>query len=242
MLAQGQSEPTCTIPGGTNWVGANCGCGIVFREELNIGVYENKHNIKADTAAARVETYAVSPISPLGHTKGEFITITYANGYLASGCAQYTCTACNNTEGYYEEARSAIFASLGYSMSTYGESAMVQSYKVDKTAYNDFLAINSGFTFGVVAAGNAAEEEISPLKVENGVVTAINNKVQIGSFNKVVNDYFEIKISGITDETKNKTVVFCAYVFDGENLQYIEDGALVDSVVGVSYNDVAGAE
>jgi len=238
-LTQGQSDPTCTIPGGTNWVAADCGCGIVYREELSINVYENKHNIKADTEPARVDTYATDPISPLGHTKGDFITIVYENGYLESGYAQYTCPVCANAEGYYEEEANPIIVNYGYSVSTYGDApSIVQGYGVDVLAFNAYKAVCPSFAYGIVIAGNSSAEAVSPLKVENGQIIKNNSQSIIKSFNDTPCDYFDIKLSFLTDKAKEQTLIFCAYIYDGIKLQYVENGKAVDAVTGNTFNNI----
>jgi len=238
-LTQGQSDPTCTIPGGTNWVAADCGCGIVYREELSINVYENKHNIKADTEAARVDTYVVETIPALGHTKGDFITVAYPNGIAQVGISQYTCTVCNNAEGYYEEEAAALIVSLGYSVPEYGTVlSMTHGYKLNLKAIEDYQAyVDEKLTYGIVMAGNAGGGALSPLKVENGSLVGTSEKVL---FNRLMlkTNYLDIKVNGITDATKNSSVVFVAYVFDGTKVQYVEDG-LVDTVTGKSYSDIS---
>ena len=239
-LAQSQCDPTCTINGGTIWIASDCPCGIIYREALNINVYENKHNIKENTEAARTDVYAIEAIPALGHTRGDFITIVYENGYLASGKEQYNCTVCNNEEGYYEVVTAPLFESLGYSVSTYGDKCSItQGYRIDSEAFNAFRQIKTGLSYGVVATGNTTGEELNPLKYENGRVIAANNNVQVGKFLRNTNDYVEIKITGTEEALKDKYLVLCLYVVDGDSLQYVEDGALVDSVVGVTFNSKA---
>ena len=246
-LTTAEVAPSCTLLGGTVWAAADCGCGIIYREALSINVYENKHNIKADTAVARVDVYDISPIPALGHTKGDFVTIVYADGYLSAGKKQYNCTACQNSEGYYEEVANAIFVSLGYSASEFGDDiSIMQSFYVDIDAYMDYKAIYSDFSYGVVATGNAKEEAVSPLAVEDGKLVKNGAKVEMIDFSEnTAHSYFGIKIRGIGDgnngttDRRGTTVVLCAYIFDGTSVAYIEDGAIATAVVGNNYNNIA---
>ena len=114
---------------------------------------------------------------------------------------------------------------------------MTQGFRVDYEAYEAYKQVLPNFTFGIVAAGNKTGDAIQPLKVENGAVKA-NNKAVVGNVNVINMCYFEVKISGISEGNKNTNVIFCAYIFDGENIQYIEDGAVKDSVAGISYASI----
>ena len=233
-------EPTCTMAGGTTWAAADCDCGILYRgETLNIKVYENKHKITDTMEPARVDIYEITPIPALGHLKGDLITIVYENGYLESGIGVYHCTRCLDEEGNYEEISSAIFNSLGYSVSTFTASpAMVQGFRVDYDAYTEYTKVIPSFDFGLVAMGNASGEEKQPLSVENGAVV-VGNKVVLGNVHTVGVGYFEIKICGLSDATLDNNIIFCAYYFDGETVKYIDNGEVKDSVVGISYNTLA---
>ncbi len=230
-------EPTCTLAGGTTWMGDGCDCGILYRgETLNINVYENKHNIKEDTQPARVDTYLISPIEPLGHLKGALITIEYENGYLAAGVGKYDCERCLNEEGNYVEVANPIFESCGYSVSTFlDKPSMTQGFIVNHDAYVDYLDVEPSFTFGVVAMGNASGETKQPLKLEKGAVVAEKNAI-IGKTNYNGVGYFEIKVCGISESSENKNMIFCAYISNGKSISYIENGEIKDNAVGISYS------
>ena len=115
---------------------------------------------------------------------------------------------------------------------------MTQGYRVDVEAYDAYVAVVPGFTYGLVAAGNIGGEAISPLTVDNGKVATANDKVILANFALNVNNFVDIKVIGLTDATVDKTIIFCAYVFDGTSVKYIENGAIVDTVVGNTYNNI----
>ena len=62
---------------------------------------------------------------------------------------------------------------------------------------------------------------------------------QSHEFTSLNHDYFEIKISIITDEHKATKLAFCAYVIDGEEVFYLDDNATKTALTGKSYNDLA---
>ena len=45
-------------------------------------------------------------------------------------------------------------------------------------------------------------------------------------------------MSGITDETAGKGIVFCMYVIDGEDVSYLDGGVTSENVATKSYNDI----
>ena len=51
-------------------------------------------------------------------------------------------------------------------------------------------------------------------------------------------NYFEIKVSGITDSNKDKNMIISAYIFDGKDICYIDNGEIKASVTGVSYSTI----
>ena len=235
VLTESQADPTCTVQGGTIWVAADCDCGIIYREELNINVYENKSNIKEDTAVARVDNYPIAPIPALGHLQGEFVTIVYPNGYLATGSAQYNCERCMNGEGYYERVTDALIVCLGYSVSQFGDTmAITQGYRINVEAYEEYKDVCTSLTYGVVAKGNVNGEEIAPLAVNEGVITP-STGTYYANLAEVVDNYFEIKVKGITAATVDNVIAFCAYIYDGASMSYVDNGQIGATVVGTSY-------
>lgn len=235
-LVEGQADPTCTLNGGTIWVAADCGCGIEYREELNINVYENKHNIKVDTEPTRVDNYPVSPILALGHLQGEFVTIVYPNGYLSVGSALYNCERCMNAEGNYEKEVAPLMTCLGYSVSEFGDTmSITQGYSINVDAYNAYKEICPSLTYGIVAKVNVAGEAISPLTVSNGVIDVASG-AYYADLAAVVDDYIDVKIKGISEKTMDSVIVLCAYIYDGTEIRYADSGVLSNTVVGISYN------
>lgn len=234
-LQQGERAPTCTLTGGVIWVGLNCDCDYVVDTELLVNVYENKSPIDESTQYARQEFYPINPIPALGHTKGEFIAITYSNGYTHTGIASYDCTVCDNN-GDYEEIVNAIFASYGYSVCEF-DKGIVQSFFIDSQAYAAYKSFNKDFTFGLVASGNTSGEAIKPLEINDGRVVATNNALVIPQDTYPL-DYLEFKVKNISDNTADKLIIFCAYVYDGNSINYIDNNTYSDTVTGVSYNSL----
>ena len=126
-----------------------------------------------------------------------------------------------------------IFTWKGYAYSTYGEAYSVeQCFYVNNSAILEYTVYAPEFDYGVIATGNAGGTEIAPKLGEE--------KVQIGKFEKGANNYIVMKVIGITSEYASKNIVFCAYVLDGGKMFYLDGGVTSETVLGVSYNYLAG--
>ena len=222
--------PTC-IETGIAGSTTDCVCGV--NEIATYTIYTAEGSTEGSTAQRELP---LSDIHVLGTT---LAGIDYKDGYIALGTKLYFCALCN--EATVEEAEPTadkILTSYGYSVSTYGAFSVVQSYGIDHEAYNEYISFNPDFRIGTVASGNLAGELVQPLKVENGAVVGASNKVIVGDFNVMTHEYFEIRVRGISESTMDVSIIFCAYIYDGEKVVYIENGETVDSVKGCTYNSL----
>ena len=91
----------------------------------------------------------------------------------------------------------------------------------------------------------------SPLSGGKAIITIVDGgKVLSNEFKNLVHDYFEIKVSGISEELFETNIVFCAYVIDNGDVSYLDGeateidgetvyvGATKKEVCGVAYNDL----
>ena len=222
--------PTC-IETGIAGSTTDCVCGV--NEIATYTIYTAEGSTEGSTAQRELP---LSDIHVLGTT---LAGIDYKDGYIALGTKLYFCALCN--EATVEEAEPTadkILTSYGYSVSTYGAFSVVQSYGIDHEAYNEYISFNPDFRIGTVASGNLAGELIQPLKIENGAVVGASDKVIVGNFDVMTHEYFEIRVRGISESTMDVSIVFCAYIYDGEKIVYIENGETVDSVKGCTYNSL----
>ena len=222
--------PTC-IETGIAGSTTDCVCGV--NEIATYTIYTAEGSTEGSTAQRELP---LSDIHVLGTT---LAGIDYKDGYIALGTKLYFCALCN--EATVEEAEPTadkILTSYGYSVSTYGAFSVVQSYGIDHEAYNEYISFNPDFRIGTVASGNLAGELIQPLKVENGAVVGASDKVIVGNFDVMTHEYFEIRVKGISESIMDVSIVFCAYIYDGEKIVYIESGETVDSVKGCTYNSL----
>jgi hypothetical protein len=222
--------PTC-IETGIAGSTTDCVCGV--NEIATYTIYTAEGSTEGSTAQRELP---LSDIHVLGTT---LAGIDYKDGYIALGTKLYFCALCN--EATVEEAEPTadkILTSYGYSVSTYGVFSVVQSYGIDREAYSEYLVFNPDFKIGTVAAANTTDSSIQPLKVDNGVIVGETEKVVVGDFNVMTHEYFEIRIKGFTEENMDICIAFCAYIYDGEKIVYIDDGESVDSIKGCTYNSI----
>ena len=167
------------------------------------------------------------------HEVSELPTIKYSGTqFLSSAVAAKACANCTfNVDPVNLD---ALFVCLGYS--TNGSGSFVQGYKINKDEIDAYASILGEITFGVVAAGDAREE-----KVEGVDVLSLENKIT-HDLSKANHDYFEIKITGITEELYDAYLFVCAYVTAGENCYYINNGAVGTTATSTTYNQVLGTE
>ena len=157
-----------------------------------------------------------------------FKDITFADTCTREGCGAHDIDA-SKTIG-------AIFVDYGYSVTEApinGKHSMVQCYKLDKNAYNAYMALGTGFEFGVVVSLNT-----DPLNPENaGLIDEKKTYITDQSF--IAHDYFDIGVVGIGESQTGAKLVFCAYVIDGGEIFYLDDGATVTEATAKSHSELA---
>lgn len=154
--------------------------------------------------------------------------IAYEN-YFEMGFETIVCAECEATKNNDAATAQALFVWKGYSVSTFGETlSMTQGFVINGMALEAFKNASPDFEFGLIAAGNKTNEAISPdlsgdLCIQQG---------------KIAHDYFDIKITGITQEHMDSRIIFCAYVKVGDKVYYLDNNATSEAVTGFSYNEV----
>ena len=163
------------------------------------------------------------------HVLGEGISLTdlFASGYTYVGCTNEDCNV------HEETPFEAIFVWKGYSASTYGDAySVTQGYEINRDSFN-IAALNlDGFTIGVFAAVNRGGESFAPVLDSTSVIYA--------PFASVVNDYIDVKLTGIPKAEADTTLVFCICVQVNGVYYYLDGGVSAQTVCGVSYGAIIG--
>ena len=152
------------------------------------------------------------------------------DSYLAQGLHKIDCARCNAVD---EIVTDALFVWKGYSACTFGEGfSVTQGYLVNHEAIEAYSVYATDFDFGIIATVNTTGGGIAPKLGDENVLT--------GTFVKNANDYLDIKLTGIPADKGDALVVFCVYVTVGEDMFYLDGDKCANTVIGVSYNQIAG--
>ncbi len=166
-------------------------------------------------------------------------TFEYANGYLSKGNIREGCSRC----GYgVEETMPALFTCLGYSVAENTSCGIVVGFTVDYVTIAKYTEkTENTLTFGVFAAlkdtlaGSDIFDENG--KAISGVICADVSKYGLSAF--------ELKVSGIGADQKDKKLALGAYVTvtSGETTEYFylqaDKPEQNEKYSYVSYNDIA---
>ena len=212
--------------------------------------------ISTSTGVANTDTYANYIVNEAGFASGKYI-ITGINKCVAFYNGKHESSEVENiiVSSYFEAIKvgsactrgcgevsisktiDAIFGDYGYSCTEEaigGSYSMSQFFGVNAEALNAYVKLTGkSFTYGLVASGSA-----NPLKYENGELVVADKSFTKGS-ETFAHDFFGIKINGMSKgDNLDKAIVFCAYVVDGENVFYLDNGVTATAVNGISYNEV----
>ena len=208
------SEATCTRDKMTGIV--ECFCGNIYSYE---SIVEN------------------SALGHDGNTENGAVDlgVVYVN-YFASGVHSYNCARCSEK---VDENTDAIFIDYGYAATEgdiNGTFAMSQFYGINQEALEAYkTATGKTVEYGLVAAADS-----DPItNRENG--TLDSKKVFVTNADSIALSCFGMRVCGITEETSDAKIAFCAYIKDGDKLFYLDDGKMTTSVTMKSYNEIMAA-
>ncbi|MBQ7353150.1 MAG: hypothetical protein IJW54_04005 [Clostridia bacterium] len=161
--------------------------------------------------------------------------IVYANGVFEAGVYTHECTneGCTAVDESKETAQ--LFKWIGYSRSEIvGSEAIMNSFGVNRTALEEYnkYADEKITEYGLTAARAEA--------VTNGDIFASSTGVSVDFTNRGY-DVFEIKVSGLIDDTKKGTALYVtAYIEIDDAIYYAENGKLVSKLTeSINYNSIS---
>ena len=158
--------------------------------------------------------------------------IVYTN-YMEKGIHSIGCARCDY-KGSQEV--DAIFVDCGYSVTEEpinGKHSMIQCYKRNQEAYDKYVALRDSFEFGVVVSIVA-----DPLNPENSDLVE-SKQTYIAKQSFIAHDYFDVGVSGISENQTGVSLVFCAYVIDNGEYYYLDGGETVRVATAKSHADLA---
>ena len=147
------------------------------------------------------------------------------------------CTRSGCGESVVTSTIAPIFTYQGYScteVAINGKYSMSQFFKLDDNALAQYKEkTGTTFEYGLVASVSA-----NPLAQENEDLIA-SGKTIIAPSSSFAHDLFGVGLNGITTEQQKATLLsFCAYVVDGGEVFYLDNGETVKTVSQKSFNDV----
>ena len=120
-----------------------------------------------------------------------------------------------------------IFENLGFSVSEQadenGKYSVTLGYKINYQAYGQYLEYGY-LEYGFVIA--AANGESKPLSVLNGAVT-YGEGTFIAKSSLFAYDFVDFKLIGISKEHNGREIVMSMYVFDGANVDYLNENLVI---------------
>lgn len=193
--------------------------------------YPENITILDDDCTASTLCWCCDTIFEKGKEHSLSVTISYANGYLKTGVKAVTCQneGCEYCES--PQSVSALFVCKGFSFS--GDS-MLQGFAVNTNALEEYK-LNIGDTnleYGLLAA--SYEKVGDTLYNESGFVAGVASV----SFYGKGYDIFEMKIKGIADAYKTKSIYLCAYIIVNGKITYINAGSESENATSASYNEL----
>ena len=161
------------------------------------------------------------------HAVSDSYIITYeGEKFLSKATKSKACANCTFAVDKSELA--PLFTCLGYSSNKQG--SIVQGFSIDTEAKLEYEKVLGKLEFGVIAAADLREN-----KDEGVEVFALSNIISC-SLSNAKYDYFDIKITGLSEDDYDKYLFFCAYVKLGDECYYIDNGVTSTLANSTTYN------
>ena len=175
-----------------------------------------------------------------GHVYSTTVTEGDA-GYLGEIHVKKACATCGSVA--IDEKIPPLFYSTGYSYSDFndGFGGISQQFAVDRAAVARFAeCTGKTIRFGVAVALEEALD--GGTHAIDAFGKPINDSVLAMDMTNASYDIFEVMINNIPEEAKAEVALICtAYITVGGYVSYIENGAMVKSVVANTFNQVVEA-
>jgi len=188
----------------------------------DINYFENAEGVNyAQTYGKTILVYNYSACEAFyngTHDVAENFTIEYSGEqFLSDAIKSKACSKCIFKVDRQDLA--PLFECLGYS--TFVDGSIMQGYKLNKNELSAYEDVIGKVEYGVVAAADLRAEE----ERAEGADVFLLEKSLSQKLSSSPHDYFEIKLSGITEELEENYFFLCAYLKFGEDCYYISNGA-----------------
>ena len=221
------TAPTCGAQGYTTYT---CYCGATKTDNYVPATEAHTYENGVCTGCGKA-LYCADPTHKL-----ETISISYDNGFDMPGVKIVKCLDCGTIET--EIQAPALFSFLGYSTPENGDSSIAMGFGLDRDAIKKYEE-KAGVTleFGAVFAGYDNLAGKQPLNENGNAITLDDGKVIKADLSGYNYHNYDFVLAGIDDSIKDVKLVIAAYIYDGENVKYIQGNGTSDTVSGISYNE-----
>ena len=221
------TAPTCGAQGYTTYT---CYCGATKTDNYVPATEAHTYENGVCTGCGKA-LYCADPTHNL-----ETISISYDNGFDMPGVKIVKCLDCGTIET--ETQAPALFSFLGYSAPENGDSSVAMGFGLDRDAIKEYeKAIGKTLEFGVVFAGYDNLAGKQPLDENGKAITLDVGKVIKADLSSYDYHNYDFVLADIDDSIKDVKLVIAAYIYDGEDVKYIQENGISDTVSGISYNE-----
>ncbi|MBE6674827.1 MAG: hypothetical protein E7596_06940 [Ruminococcaceae bacterium] len=204
---------------------------IPLKKNNETGQDTNEYILNAKANGKVVFNYSACDAFYNGnHQAGGDYNIEYSGKEWLSAATKYK--ACENCTAKADVKELApLFVSLGYS--TNGKGDIVQGFSFNNKDRAEYEAVLGTISYGVVAAIDNRED-----KTQGADVFALEKYISC-DLSKAKYDFFDIKISGITEDAIDIAIFFCAYTEIGGERYFIHSGEIAQTATSISYRNAS---
>ena len=171
------------------------------------------------------------------HNDKEVISVSYQD-YTKDGTEEFACPDCSQTTRAIEP----LVTFLGNSISE-KHNGICEGYLINHTALAQLKKQNESFELGAIAASVDALNGKMPL--DSKTAEPVNLSEQGATVVKKIlpeGEYFSIEmiVKGLNFETFNKNLYLCAYVYDGNEVFYLQSAQTKDTICATSFFNIKG--
>ncbi len=210
-------------------------CNAFYGAEHDVVAKENSTCIGNCTrnGCSMVDVLLENPVHDLYYVFAGSEDGSVVFDYLKAVYALHTCKSCSRIDSF--ENIGTIFTTTGYSYDQVNGDAIMQNFGVDKEVLKKYCELAGvELSYGLIAAnGTINSPDVDGVFLDNVVSIDFTNRSY---------DLMEIKIYGLKNNHQATQLYCCAYIKVGNDIVYIDNGAVVDTPSTRSYNDLADVQ
>ncbi len=187
-----------------------------------------------------LSAFVISASASCIHKDRETVSVEYSDGYNKTGTEVFVCPSCNQTS----QQISPLVTFLGYSVSNL-HNGICAGYDLNQRALAFYMQSNESFELGVIGASRDALGNKLPLDSKTAVPTDLGQGgARVAKLALSTDDYLSVdmRIDGFSAEYFDEKLVLTAYVYDGNEVVYIQAEQTKSTLNAVSFYDVTGKE